>query len=66
MGRRTAVLTGLVAVAVLAGGSAVPASAGRTVRDPQQQSLRALAERHGLAVGTAVDMAALNDPADPQ
>ena len=63
MGRRTAVVTGLVAVAVLAGGSAVPASAGRPVRDPQQQTLRDLAQRHHLAVGTAIDVAALDDPA---
>src|SRR6185295_17679426 len=33
---------------------------------PSEQSLRALGERHGLYVGTAVDMQALNDLADPQ
>lgn len=33
---------------------------------PSDQSLRALGQRHGLYLGTAVDMAALNDAGDPQ
>ena len=59
MQRTTAWATGLVAAAVLAGGAAVPAVAGHPTRDPQQQTLRDLAQRHGLAVGTAVDTTVL-------
>jgi endo-1,4-beta-xylanase len=48
----------------------VPASASSTVNSPSvpvtDQSLRELGLRHGLYIGTAVDMAALNDAADPQ
>ena len=43
----------------------MPATASRPY-DPTDQSLRALGLRHGLHIGTAVDMAALNDAADPQ
>ena len=56
---------GLVAVATAGVLNAVPATAQRPY-DPTAQSLRALGLRHGLYVGTAVDMAALDDPADPQ
>jgi endo-1,4-beta-xylanase len=45
---------------------AVPASAGTPPRKPSEQTLRALGARHDLFIGTAVDMAALDDPADPQ
>ncbi|MEU4478963.1 endo-1,4-beta-xylanase [Micromonospora sp. NPDC023966] len=58
------IAVGAVAVATAATLSA-PATAGRSY-DPADQSLRNLALRHGLAIGTAVDMAALDDPADPQ
>lgn len=33
---------------------------------PSDQTLRALGERHGLHIGTAVNMEALRDPKDPQ
>ena len=33
---------------------------------PSEQSLRALGARHGLYVGTAVDMQALDDATDPR
>lgn len=56
---------GAVALATAGTLNSLPASAGRTL-DPSDQSLRALGLRHGLQIGTAVDMAALNDPADPQ
>ena len=56
---------GLVAVATAGVLNAVPATAQRPY-DPTAQSLRALGQRHGLYVGTAVDMAALADPADPR
>ncbi|MET8834185.1 endo-1,4-beta-xylanase [Micromonospora sp. NPDC004540] len=59
------IAAGAVAVATAATLSSAPATAGRSY-DPADQSLRNLALRHGLAVGTAVDMAALDDPADPQ
>src|ERR1044071_9860770 len=39
-------------------------AADRSNPKPSEQSLRALAARHGLYVGTAVDMQALDDPAD--
>ncbi len=63
MRRRIAWATGLVAAAVLAGGSTLPAMAGLPAPDPEQQMLRDLADRHHLAVGTAVDVAALDDSA---
>ncbi|SCE80735.1 endo-1,4-beta-xylanase [Micromonospora matsumotoense] len=56
---------GLVAVATAGVLNAVPATAQRPY-DPTAQSLRALGQRHGLYVGTAVDMAALADPAEPR
>ncbi|MGC4888159.1 endo-1,4-beta-xylanase [Micromonospora sp. DT227] len=59
------IAAGLVAVATAAALNAVPATAGRPY-DPTAQSLRALAQRHGLYVGTAVDMAALDNAAEPR
>ncbi|MFI6131557.1 endo-1,4-beta-xylanase [Micromonospora sp. NPDC051141] len=59
------IAAGLVAVATAAALNAVPATAGRPY-DPTAQSLRALAQRHGLYVGTAVDMAALDNTAEPR
>lgn len=62
----------VVAAAAGAGWAVLPANAvvAATVAahpdNPADQSLRALGQRHGLAIGTAVDMAALNDAADPQ
>ncbi|GHJ43872.1 beta-xylanase [Catellatospora sp. TT07R-123] len=55
------------AVALVAAGAlnAMPATAGH-IPDPADQSLRTLGMRHDLYIGTAVDMAALDDPADPQ
>jgi len=62
--RRTALVA---AVALVAAGAlnAVPASAGHPER-PADLSLRALGQRNDLAIGTAVDMAALDDTTDPQ
>ncbi|MFI6330072.1 endo-1,4-beta-xylanase [Micromonospora chersina] len=59
------IAAGAVAVATAAALSSSPATAGRPY-DPADQSLRNLALRHGLAIGTAVDLAALDDPADPR
>jgi endo-1,4-beta-xylanase len=56
---------GLVAVATAGVLGAVPATANRP-HDPTDRSLRALGLRHGLHIGTAVNMAALDDPADPR
>ncbi|MBQ1033723.1 endo-1,4-beta-xylanase [Micromonospora parva] len=56
---------GLVAVATVATLNTVPATASRPY-DPTTQSLATLGLRHGLHVGTAVDMDALNDASDPQ
>jgi endo-1,4-beta-xylanase len=56
--------TVLLSAAVL---NAMPASAGGGHGSPpSEQSLRALADRHRLSIGTAVDMAALNDTSDPK
>ncbi|MEV4482066.1 endo-1,4-beta-xylanase [Micromonospora coxensis] len=54
-----------VAVATAAMLNTVPATAGRPY-DPTAQSLGTLGQRHGLHIGTAVDMDALADPADPR
>jgi endo-1,4-beta-xylanase len=59
---RATLAAGLVAVAALAGSGPTPALAGQAPRPPQEQTLKALAERHKLAVGTAIDVAALADP----
>jgi len=59
---RATLSAGLVAVAALAIGGSAPALAGQAPRPPQAQTLKALAERHKLAVGTAIDVAALADP----
>ncbi|GHJ55631.1 beta-xylanase [Nonomuraea sp. TT08I-71] len=59
------IAAGAVAVATAAALGTSPATAGRPY-DPADQSLRNLALRHGLAIGTAVDLAALDDPADPR
>jgi endo-1,4-beta-xylanase len=58
---------GVGAVALIAAGvlNAVPADAGHPSR-PADMSLRALGMRHNLYIGTAVDMNALADAADPQ
>jgi endo-1,4-beta-xylanase len=59
---RATLAAGLVAVAALACGGSTPALAGQAPRPPQERTLKALAERHKLAVGTAIDVAALADP----
>ncbi|MFI6761598.1 endo-1,4-beta-xylanase [Micromonospora sp. NPDC050417] len=59
------IVVGAVALATVGTLNSLPASAGGHDR-PADQSLRALGMRHDLYIGTAVDMAALNDPADPQ
>ncbi len=61
------VLVGAVAhVAACAVGVAPASAADGSIVAPGEQSLRALGARHGLHIGTAVDMAALDDPKDPQ
>jgi endo-1,4-beta-xylanase len=52
----------LISAALL---NTMPASAGHSTK-PSEQTLRALGDRHRLSIGTAVDMAALNDANDPQ
>ncbi|MEV0155547.1 endo-1,4-beta-xylanase [Micromonospora sp. NPDC050686] len=59
------IATGAVAVATVAALNVAPATAGRPY-DPTAQSLGDLALRHGLYLGTAVDMDALNDATDPR
>ncbi|MFV2104093.1 endo-1,4-beta-xylanase [Micromonospora sp. LOL_024] len=56
---------GAVAVATVAALNTVPAAAGKPY-DPTSQTLGALGLRHGLQVGTAISMDALNDADDPQ
>jgi endo-1,4-beta-xylanase len=68
---KSSILAATAAVAIAAGVWLIaPTTAASTVNSPpapvEDQSLRTLGQRHGLFVGTAVDMAALNDPADPQ
>jgi endo-1,4-beta-xylanase len=55
----------VAAAAVAATLNVVPASAGTNAK-PADQSLRAVAARHGLAIGTAVDMASLDNADEPQ
>ncbi len=52
---------GLVAAAAVATGSTAPAQAGHHAPPAQERTLRALADRHRLAIGTAVSDAALAD-----
>jgi endo-1,4-beta-xylanase len=59
------IVVGAVALATASVLNTMPATAGNTVA-PQDQSLRSLGLRHGLHIGTAVGMEALNDAADPQ
>ncbi|PSK66878.1 Endo-1,4-beta-xylanase Z [Micromonospora sp. MH33] len=59
------ITAGAVAIATVGALNVAPATAGRPY-NPADQSLRNLALRHGLAIGTAVDLAALDDPADPR
>ena len=61
MRRTRAALVGAVAALALGASAAVPAFAGWPHHDPQDQSLRQLAARHGLKVGTAVNVDALAD-----
>ena len=59
------VVGAVVAVALGVLGVVSPSAADRSSPKPSEQTLRALGARHGLYVGTAVDMEALADPADP-
>ncbi|HCT78492.1 MAG TPA: 1,4-beta-xylanase [Micromonosporaceae bacterium] len=56
---------GTIALATVSVLNALPAAADNRPR-PADQSLRALGMRHNLYLGTAVDMAALNDSTEPQ
>jgi endo-1,4-beta-xylanase len=58
------ITAGAVALAVAGVLNTLPATAGHPT-NPADQTLRALAARHHLHIGTAVDMAALGDAADP-
>jgi len=60
------IAVGAMAAATFAVLGAASASGHNATPAPSDQSLRALAARHNLYVGTAVDMAALHDTADPQ
>jgi endo-1,4-beta-xylanase len=69
MKRTWLVAIGVAAAAVTVTGvlSVLPATAaGITRTQPSDQTLRSLGMRHGLYIGTAVDMAALDDATDPQ
>jgi endo-1,4-beta-xylanase len=60
-------LSAVVAAGTIAALSMLPADANTSSsQDPSAQSLRQLGTRHGLFIGTAVDMAALDDASDPQ
>lgn len=62
MRRTRAAIVGGIAALALAGGFAIPALADRPAPDIATQSLRDLADPHGLAVGTAINIDALADP----
>jgi endo-1,4-beta-xylanase len=57
---------GAVAAAAVVLGITSTSAAERPAAKPSEQSLRVLGARHGLAIGTCVDMQALADPSDPQ
>lgn len=60
---RSTFVVGLAVVAALCGGATSSAVAGPRPAPPSQDStLQALADRHRLAMGTAIDVAALDDP----
>jgi endo-1,4-beta-xylanase len=60
-------VAGAAAVAVVGVlGVASTSAADQPTPKPSDQSLRALGARHGLLIGTAVDMQALDDAADPR
>jgi endo-1,4-beta-xylanase len=56
---------GAVAVATAAALTIAPAVATQTSGSPAAETLRSLGVRHGLAIGTAVNMDALADTTDP-
>jgi endo-1,4-beta-xylanase len=61
------IVVGAVSAMVVGALSAVSTSAPDKSRTrPSDQSLRSLGARHGLYIGTAVDMQALDDPEDPR
>jgi endo-1,4-beta-xylanase len=61
------VVVGAVAAAAACASSiASTPGADRASARPSEQSLRALGARHGLYIGTAVNMDALDDPRDPR
>lgn len=59
------IATGAAALATVGALNTLPATAGHP-QNPADQSLRALGMRHDLYIGTALDMAVLDDPADPR
>lgn len=59
---RTLIISIAAAAAVALATAAVPAVGGWRSTAPQDQSLRALAGEHGLYIGTAIDVGALDDP----
>ncbi|MBN1172129.1 MAG: endo-1,4-beta-xylanase [Micromonosporaceae bacterium] len=64
-------IVGAVAVAALAASvltlaPAIASDKSAVTADPSTQTLRELSARHGLHLGTAVDLAALSDADDPQ
>ena len=64
---RRSVVIGVVAAAAIGSLGIVPAQAWLQARTlTADSSLKGLGARHDLAIGTAVDMASLADPADPQ
>jgi endo-1,4-beta-xylanase len=60
---RRLIVAGVVAAVLL---PSLSASASHTPPNPAGESLRALAQRHGLYIGTAVNQDALKDPAEPR
>jgi endo-1,4-beta-xylanase len=63
---RRLVVAGAVAVTMIGSVPALSASAANRPPNPSGETLRALAARHGLYIGSAIDMAALQDSSDPK
>jgi endo-1,4-beta-xylanase len=59
-------IVGTTALMLASALNAVPVLADQQHPTVAEQSLRTLAARHNLAIGTAIDMDALHDAADPQ
>jgi len=63
---RRSIVIGAVAAATVGALTIAPAVASLTAPSPADQTLRDLGRRHGLAIGTAINVDLLNDTTQPQ